>query len=124
MFTVAELDQAFPNNPVDFRAAGFAGSQTNTKGLQALGLTASNPTGQLTGAAQQAADAQIIAQINTNGRSSSRSPCLKDFIRDVNAAGLTGGRPGRQPVAVQPGRRLRPRRSRRCTTTRPSSTSG
>jgi predicted amidohydrolase YtcJ len=89
MFTLAELDQAFPNNPVDFRAAGFAGSQTNTKGLQALGLTASNPTGQLTGAGQQAADAQIIAQINGNSIEKQAS-CLKDFIRDANAAGLTG----------------------------------
>jgi predicted amidohydrolase YtcJ len=89
MFTVAELDQAFPNNPVDFRAAGFSGIQTNTKGLQALGLTASNPSGQLTGAAQRAADAKVVEQIDGNAIEKQES-CLADFIRDANSLGLVG----------------------------------
>jgi predicted amidohydrolase YtcJ len=88
VFTLAELDQAFPNNPVDFRAAGVAGVQTNTAGLKALGLTASNPTGVLTGAAQTAADAAVIAQIDGNSIDVQQK-CLKDFVREANANGLT-----------------------------------
>src|SRR5205807_332600 len=39
MFTQAELDQAFPNNPVDIRAAGFTGSAANSMTLKVLALT-------------------------------------------------------------------------------------
>jgi predicted amidohydrolase YtcJ len=88
MFTVAELDQAFPNNPVELRAAGFSGAQTNTKGLQALGIVG-NTTGQLTGAQLTAADQQIVAQINGNGIDKQEG-CLADFVRDANANGLVG----------------------------------
>jgi predicted amidohydrolase YtcJ len=88
MFTLAELDAAFPNNPVDFRAAGVAGVMTNTAGLKVLGLTASNPTGQLTGAAAQAADAQVIKQIDANSIDVQQK-CVTDFIREGNANGLT-----------------------------------
>jgi predicted amidohydrolase YtcJ len=99
MFTLAELDAAFPNNPLDFRAAGFNGSQTNSAGLKALGLkagspgvtldAAGNPTGQLTRPAQQAADAQVIQQIDGNSIEV-QEHCLEDFIRDANSNGLTG----------------------------------
>src|SRR5206468_12136731 len=41
-FTQAELDQAFPGNPVDIRAAGFTGSMANTMTLKVLGLTATS----------------------------------------------------------------------------------
>lgn len=88
MFTLAELDQAFPNNPVDIRAAGFSGAMTNTAGLTALGISG-NTTGVLTGASLSAADAKVIAQINGNGIST-QEKCLKDFIRDANSNGLTG----------------------------------
>ncbi len=97
MFTQAELDKAFPNNPVDIRAAGFTGSAANSMTLKALGLTTSS-TGvtlstagvlSLTGATQQAADANIIAQNNAQ-TIGTQEQCLSDFIREYNANGGTG----------------------------------
>src|SRR5262249_870943 len=96
-FTQAELDKAFPNNPVDIRAAGFTGSMGNSTTLKVLGLTTTSPgvavssTGvlALTGAAQQAADANIIAQNNADSIGT-QEQCLNDFVREANANGLTG----------------------------------
>ncbi len=97
MFTQAELDQAFPNNPVDIRAAGFTGSAANSMTLKVLGLTTTS-TGvalstagvlSLTGTAQQAADGNIIAQNNAQSIGT-QEQCLADFIREANANGLTG----------------------------------
>jgi predicted amidohydrolase YtcJ len=96
-FTQAELDKAFPTNPVDIRGAGFTGSMGNTMTLKVLGLTTSSPgvalssTGvlTLTGGAQQAADANIIAQ-NNSMTIGTQEQCLADFIREANANGLTG----------------------------------
>jgi predicted amidohydrolase YtcJ len=98
MFTLAELDQVLPGNPVDFRAGGVAGIQTNSAGLKALGLAAGSPgvvldasgqpTGQLTGPAQTAADARIIAQVDANSIDVQKK-CVADFIREANANGLT-----------------------------------
>jgi predicted amidohydrolase YtcJ len=97
MFTQAELDQAFPNNPVDIRAAGFTGSAANSMTLKVLGLTTTSPgvalstagVLSLTGAAQQAADANIIAQNNADSIGT-QEQCLADFIREFNANGGTG----------------------------------
>jgi predicted amidohydrolase YtcJ len=97
MFTQAELDAAFPGNPVDIRAAGFTGSAANSMTLKVLGLTTNSPgvalssTGvlSLTGAAQQAADSNIIAQNNAQSIGT-QEQCLADFVREANANGLTG----------------------------------
>src|SRR5262249_2441861 len=96
MFTQAELDAAFPNNPVDIRAAGFTGSAANSQTLKVLGLTTTSPgvsltngVLSLTGAAQQTADANIIAQNNAQSIGT-QEQCLADFVREANANGLTG----------------------------------
>lgn len=96
MFTQAELDQAFPNNPVDIRAAGFTGSAANSMTLKVLGLTTTSPgvvstagVLSLTGAAQQTADANIIAQNNAQSIGT-QEQCLADFVREYNANGGTG----------------------------------
>src|SRR6185437_6887187 len=91
MFTQAELDKVFPANPVDIRAAGFTGSAANSTTLKVLGLTATSPgvavsaagVLSLTGAAQQAADASIIAQ-NNSATIGTQEQCLQNFIREAN----------------------------------------
>lgn len=96
-FTQAELDKVFPANPVDIRAAGFTGSMANSTTLKVLGLTTTSPgvalstagVLSLTGAAQQAADANIIAQNNAQ-TIGTQEQCLADFVREANANGLTG----------------------------------
>jgi hypothetical protein len=96
MFTQAELDQAFPANPVDFRAAGFTGIAGNSMTLKVLGLSTTSPgvtvtngVLTLTGPAQQAADANIVAQNNAQ-TIGTQEQCLDDFIREYNANGGTG----------------------------------
>jgi predicted amidohydrolase YtcJ len=88
MFTLAELDAALPANPVFIVGSGAAGAQVNTRALQLLGLLASNPTGRLTGAAQTAAGAAVIAQLDTHSIDE-QATCLADFIHAANALGLT-----------------------------------
>ena len=88
MFTLAELDAALPANPVFIVASGFTGAQVNTRALQLLGLLASNPTGRLTGSAQAAAGAAVIAQFDAHSIDE-QANCLADFIRAANSLGLT-----------------------------------
>jgi predicted amidohydrolase YtcJ len=98
MFTRAELDAAAPNHPVFVQASGFTGVQTNTRGLQHLGLTAGSPgvvldasgqpTGQLTGTASQAASRSIGTQLEEL-TITEQMACLEDFIEEVNRLGLT-----------------------------------
>jgi predicted amidohydrolase YtcJ len=98
MFTLAELDTAVPNNPVDIQAGGFTGAMVNTKALQMLGLNAGDPgvvldaSGKPTG--QLLAPATTLAS-STVGQFFEKFPiehqenCLADFIRTMNAAGIT-----------------------------------
>jgi len=88
MFTLAELDAALPANPVFIVASGASGVQVNTRALQLLGLLASNPTGRLTGAAQAAAGAAVIAQFDAHSIDE-QANCLADFIHAANGLGLT-----------------------------------
>jgi hypothetical protein len=99
MFTLAELDAVLPANPAYVLGSGFSGVQVNTRALQLLGLTAGSPgvevdasgkpTGRLTGPAQTAAGAAIIAQIDAHSIDD-QATCLADFIRAANSLGLTG----------------------------------
>jgi predicted amidohydrolase YtcJ len=115
MFTLAELDAALPNNPAYVAGTGFTGVQTNTKGLQALGLAAGSPgvavdasgkaTGQLTGAASAAAGAAIIAQLDQLSIDD-QAGCLAAFVRAENSYGLTSwvdGAGNQQPFNVNGG---------------------
>ena len=99
MFTAAELDSALPSNPAFIIGAGYPGVQVNTRALQLLGLSAGapgvevdangNPTGHLSGPAQAAAGAAIIAQLDQL-TIDQQAACLADFIRTANSLGLTG----------------------------------
>jgi predicted amidohydrolase YtcJ len=99
MFTLGELDAALPANPAYVLGSRFSGVQANTRALQRLGLTAGSPgvevdasgrpTGRLTGPAQTAAGAAIIAQIDAHSIDE-QAGCLADFIRAANSLGLTG----------------------------------
>jgi hypothetical protein len=99
MFTLAELDAVLPANPAYVVGSGFSGVQVNTRALALLGLTAGSPgvevdasgkpTGRLTGPAQTAAGAAIIAQIDAHSIDD-QATCLADFIRAANSLGLTG----------------------------------
>jgi predicted amidohydrolase YtcJ len=98
MLTLAELDAAAPENPVWVQGFGFQGVQVNTAGLEAAGLTAGmpgvvldpagRPTGQLTGPALQAAGAKVVEQLDALSIDE-QAECLADFVRVVNALGLT-----------------------------------
>jgi predicted amidohydrolase YtcJ len=99
MLTRAELDSAAPNNPVFLQGTGFTGVQTNTKGLDALGLTAASdgvaldangvPTGQLTGTASTLATRTVGTELGTLTLDE-QDACTVDFIRELNRRGLTG----------------------------------
>jgi predicted amidohydrolase YtcJ len=98
IFTFDELTAAAPNNPVWITGGGFSGPRVNQAALDALGLTAASPgvqvdangkpTGLLTGAASQASNEAILAQLNALGIDA-ESKCLADFIADANSRGLT-----------------------------------
>jgi predicted amidohydrolase YtcJ len=98
MFSLAELDAVLPNNPVFVLGARFQGVQVNSRALQLLGLSASSPgveadssgapSGRLTGPAQAAAGAGIIAQIDQLSIDD-QANCLADFIRSATSLGLT-----------------------------------
>jgi predicted amidohydrolase YtcJ len=98
IFTFDELTAAAPNNPVWITGGGFAGPRVNQAALDALGLTAGSPgvqvgpdgrpTGLLTGAASQASNAAILAQLDTLGIDG-EAKCLADFIAEANSRGLT-----------------------------------
>jgi predicted amidohydrolase YtcJ len=98
IFTFDELNAAAPNNPVWITGGGFSGPRVNQAALDALGLTAASPgvqvdaagkpTGLLTGAASQASNAAILAQLDTLGIDG-EAQCLADFIAEANSRGLT-----------------------------------
>jgi predicted amidohydrolase YtcJ len=98
IFTFDELTAAAPNNPVWITGGGFTGPRVNQAALDALGLTAASPgvqvdadgkpTGLLTGAASQAANAAILAQLDALGIDA-EAKCLADFIAEANSRGLT-----------------------------------
>ena len=98
MFTLAELDAALPSNPVFLVAFGFTGVQVNSRALALLGLTAGSPgvevdasghpTGRLTGPAQAAAGAAVVAQLDKHSIDE-QAACLADFVRAANGLGLT-----------------------------------
>jgi len=99
MLTKAELDTATPNHPVYLQGTGFTGGQTNTRGLQTLGLGPGSdgvvldangqPTGQLTGAANTLAIRTIGTELGTLTLDE-QDACTVDFIRELNRRGLTG----------------------------------
>ncbi|HEX6022351.1 MAG TPA: amidohydrolase family protein [Solirubrobacter sp.] len=97
IFTFAELNAAAPKNPVWITGGGVPGPRVNQAALDALGLNANSPgvevvngqiTGRLTGAASQAANAAIVAQIDQLGIDG-EAKCLADFIKEANMRGLT-----------------------------------
>ena len=98
MLTKAELDTVAPNNPVYLQGTGFTGGQTNTRGLQALGLGPGSegvvldangqPTGQLIGAANTLAVRTIGTELETLTLDE-QDACTVDFIRELNRRGLT-----------------------------------
>jgi predicted amidohydrolase YtcJ len=97
-FTFAELTAAAPANPVWIQGTGFVGVRVNQAALTALGLRAGSPgvtlgadgqpTGELAAPATAAANAAILAQLNTLGIEG-EARCLADFIRTANGKGLT-----------------------------------
>lgn len=99
MFTFAELSAAAPNNPLWIIGGGISGAYVNQKALDVLGLSAGSPgvtlgadgkpTGQITGAAAQAASKAIVDQLDAMTIDDT-AKCLSDFIADANRAGLTG----------------------------------
>src|SRR5919108_294844 len=98
MLTLAELDAAAPDNPVWVQGFGFQGVQVNSAALEAAGLVAGmpgvvldpagEPTGQLTGPALEAAGAKVVQQLDALSIDE-QAECLADFVRVVNALGLT-----------------------------------
>ena len=100
MLTKAELDQALPNNPVMVQATGFTGIQTNSRGLQALGIAAAStdpgvakdptgqPTGQLSGNAAAAARQSMGTQLRALSIDQ-QVECMRAFMRESNRVGLT-----------------------------------
>ncbi|MDR0343273.1 MAG: amidohydrolase family protein [Nocardiopsaceae bacterium] len=98
MFTISELREALPDNPVFISGSGASGVQVNSRALQVLGLGAGspgvevdssgNPTGRLTGPAITAAGAAVLAQLNELSIDQ-QADCLADFIRSANSLGLT-----------------------------------
>ena len=102
MFTIEELDEALPNNPVIVRDSTFS-SQVNSAAFEAMGVTQDSPDpeggsfvrdedGNLTGRLQ-GGGAVILAsqQLNFPGQSIERQKeCLADFLRDAAMRGLTG----------------------------------
>ena len=98
VFTFDELSAAAPHNPVWVTGGGFAGPIVNQAALDALGLSAGSPgvelgsdgrpTGRLTGAASQAANAAILAQLDAMSIDDT-AKCLSDFVKDANGSGLT-----------------------------------
>ena len=100
MFSRAELDEAVPNDPVAIQAAGFAGIQTNSKGLEATGFAGDStdpgvmkdgsgrPTGQLTGTAAATLRATMGKQLRTITLDQ-QVACMRAFMREANRVGLT-----------------------------------
>jgi predicted amidohydrolase YtcJ len=97
MLTKAELDAAAPNHPVLLAGGGFSGGQMNTRGLEAMGYTASTPgvnmtTGQVTNVAGTnaltAAQRRIGAELKTLTLQE-QIDCTRDFVREMNRRGLT-----------------------------------
>ncbi len=99
MLSRQELDSLAPSHPVYLQAAGFEGAQLNSRGLRMLRLKAGDPgvvlgpdrrpTGQVTGAADARARAEVEAQVA--GLSlDEREACTRDLIRELNRRGLTG----------------------------------
>src|SRR5215218_987535 len=94
MLTLAELDAVAPENPVWVQGFGFQGVQVNTAALEAAGLKAGmpgvvvDPAGLPTGPALQAAGAKVVQQLDALSIDE-QAECLADFVRAVNALGLT-----------------------------------
>jgi predicted amidohydrolase YtcJ len=98
MLTLAELDDAAPDNPAWVQGFGFDGVQVNTRALEVAGLEAGmegvvlddsgQPTGQLTGPALARAGAAVIEQIDALSIDE-QAQCLADFIDTANGLGLT-----------------------------------
>jgi predicted amidohydrolase YtcJ len=101
MFTLAELDEALPNNPVSIAGTG-APRQVNSAALAAMGVTEDTPdpeggsflrdeAGNLTGALQGGATTILINQgIDFPSHSiEQQKDCLRAFLRDANMRGLT-----------------------------------
>lgn len=98
VFTFNELSAAAPSNPIWIQGSGVAGTRVNQAALTALGLGAGasgvlldasgRPTGQITGAALTAANAAVIAQLDSLTLED-RAACLADFMREVNRRGMT-----------------------------------
>jgi predicted amidohydrolase YtcJ len=98
IFSFDELTAAAPNNPLWITGTGFTGPRVNQAALDALGLTAGSPgvelgpdgrpTGRLTAPASNAANAAILAQLDTLGIEG-EAQCLAAFIREANSRGLT-----------------------------------
>src|SRR3989441_19104 len=100
MLTKAELDKVLPDNPVMVQATGFSGIETNSRGLQALGIAGAStdpgvakdpkgqPTGQLSGTAAAAARQAMGAQLRALSIDQ-QVECMRAFMREANRVGLT-----------------------------------
>jgi len=98
VFTFNELSAAAPNNPIWIQGSGVTGTRVNQAALTALGLSAGSPgvvlgsngqpTGQINAPATTAANAAIIAQLDSYTLEQ-RAACLADYMREVNRRGMT-----------------------------------
>ena len=98
MLTRAELDAIAPSHPVYLQGTGFEGGQLNALGLRTLKLRAGDPgvavdsggrpTGQVTGAADLAAQRAVAAEL-ARLTPDEREACTRDLVRELNRRGLT-----------------------------------